>query len=115
MASQRVTTLARRPTLADLRSVTGLIIGLYVTMPSLESRARIDFSPRTGSAEAVGDGAVAFATRPGAALWQLECSRHDCADRAIPTPPVSHAANEVEPRISTNQPRFAGAGSRRAR
>jgi adenylate cyclase len=32
MASQRVTTLARRPTLADLRSVTGLIIGLYVTM-----------------------------------------------------------------------------------
>jgi hypothetical protein len=43
----------------------------------------------------VGDGAVAFATGQGAALWQLECSRHDCADRAISTPPVSHAAKRL--------------------
>jgi hypothetical protein len=67
----------RRVTLANLRTATGLVIGLYVTMQPVESRTWSNLSASAGGGEAVGDGIVALATRSDLVVWKLEQPR-DC-------------------------------------
>src|SRR5215475_600341 len=59
---------------------------------SVQSRARFDLGARAGSSTPLGNGAVAFAARPGAAVWQLEHSRGNRAADTISAAPLLHAS-----------------------
>src|SRR5262245_22192784 len=58
---------------------------------SVESCARSNFGACTRGSTPVGDGAVAFATRPGAVVWQPEHSRGNRAADTISAAPLLHA------------------------
>src|SRR5436190_21323669 len=98
MHSHRSTSL-RRLTIADLRSVTGLIIGLYVTM-HLSNHALGLISVRAGSSTDMGNGAVAFTTRPGVVIWQSKHSRGNRAANPVSATPLLHACIGSNPNFA---------------
>src|SRR5262249_52053344 len=100
MQNHRGRTSIRKLTLADLRSVTGLIIGLYVTMHLSNHAIGLISVHAQEAGAAVGNGALAFAARPAAVVRQSEHSRGNCAGDIISSTPLLHA------RVGSN-PNFA--------
>src|SRR5215471_4780256 len=91
MQSDRASTSRRNLTIADVRSATGPHYRTVRHDASFEPRAGIDLSGDARSGAPVGDGAVAFAARPGALVWKPDHPRDNRVANLISAAALLHA------------------------